>query len=267
MTETQQTVGSLLREWRQRRRFSQLSLAVEAEISQRHLSFLESGRSVPSRDMVLRLVEHLDVPLRARNRILVAAGYAPVHGERGLEAPEFAAARSVIEALLHGHNPHPALAIDRHWTLLLANKAVGVLTEGVAEHLLQGEVNALRLSLHPEGLAPRIQNFRQWRSHILARLARDADNSADPRLAALLDELKSYPVPARAVSSGGGTVTDNPVAIPLRIDSREGPLEFLSATTVFGTAVDITLSEVVIETFFPANEETAAAMRRLTVES
>ncbi len=138
MTEAQQTVGSLLREWRQRRRFSQLSLAVEAEISQRHLSFLESGRSVPSRDMVLRLVEHLDVPLRARNRILVAAGYAPVHGERGLEAPEFAAARSVIEALLHGHNPHPALAIDRHWTLLLANKAVGVLTEGVAEHLLQG---------------------------------------------------------------------------------------------------------------------------------
>ncbi len=255
----------MLRDWRHRRRYSQLVLAVEAGISQRHLSFVESGRSIPSRGMILRLAEFLQVPLRDRNAILVAAGFAPAYAERSLASPELEQARAAIEGILAGHDPHPALAVDRGWTILMANRAVAVLTEGAAQSLLTGDVNALRLSLHPDGLAPRILNFREWRGHILARLAHDIDLSADPRLIDLLEELDSYPVPhgagpARPAKAPSG------IAVPLEIRSREGPLAFLSTTTVFGTAVDVTLADTVVESFFPADAQTAAAMIRLMAD-
>lgn len=259
------SVGDLLRDWRRRRRMSQLDLALDAEISQRHLSFVESGRSSPSREMVLRLTERLAMPLRERNIILVAAGFAPQYRERPLHAPELAVARAMIERILCGHEPHPALAVDRHWTLLSANRAAAVLLSGVAGQLTTGAINVLRVSLHPDGLASRILNFEAWRRHVLDRLAHEIDVSADPVLIELLEELKTYPVPPRVApcrrrddDARGG------LAVPLVLSSEAGPLSFLSTTTVFGTAVDVTLSEVTIEAFFPADAATAAAMPRLT---
>lgn len=263
MTDYRQTVGERLRDWRQRRGYSQLSLALEAEISQRHLSFVESGRSQPSRDMILRLAEQLRIPLRDRNALLLAGGYAPAFPERALAAPELEAAWAIIDRILSGHNPHPALAVDRHWTLLSANRAVGVLLQGIAPHLLEGPVNVLRLSLQPEGLAPRILNYKAWRNHILARLSHDIEVSADPFLVTLFDEIRSYPVPPQALGDTSPSVQAPAIAIPLILTSPEGPLEFLSTTTVFGTAVDVTLSDLVIESFFPANAQTTAAMSRL----
>ena len=262
----QQNAGNLLRQWRQRRRYSQMALALEAEISQRHLSFIESGRSQPSRDMLMHLTDRLDVPLRERNIILLAACFAPAYAERALASPELAAARNTIDHVLNGHAPHPAVAVDRYWTLVSANEAVGILTQGASSHLLGDEVNVLRLSLHPEGMAPRIINFREWRSHILSRLGHDIEISGDPRLLALLEELRSYPVPAHASATRGTLVRDRSIAIPLVIASDEGPLEFLSTTTVFGTAVDVTLADIVIESFFPANGQTARAMAILMAE-
>ena len=265
MNSTVQNVGELLRTWRQHRRLSQLHLAAEAEVSQRHLSFLESGRSTPSREMLLRLAEHLAIPLRERNSLLVAAGLAPVYGERDLHDPEFAAARRVIELILRGHEPHPALAIDRHWQLLLANQSVYRLLTGVEPALLQAPVNVLRLSLHPGGLAPRVANFRQWRAHLLARLAQQIDACADPVLMALAEELAAYPVPvgARAYrATGQGEFAG--IAVPLELATTDGTLSFLSTTTVFGTPVDISLSELAIESLFPADQATAVAMQRLT---
>ncbi|MFT4090543.1 MAG: helix-turn-helix transcriptional regulator [Asticcacaulis sp.] len=263
MTDYRHTVGEKLRDWRQRRGYSQLSLALEADVSQRHLSFVESGRSLPSRDMILRLSEQLRIPLRDRNAILNEAGYAPAYSERALAAPELTAARAVIDRILSGHEPHPALAIDRHWNLLSANRAVGVLMQGIAPHLLEGDVNVLRLSLHPDGLAPRILNYKVWRNHILARLSHDIEVSADPTLVTLFDEIRSYPLPPQAFGDTPPPVPSPAIAIPLMLTSPEGPLEFLSTTTVFGTAVDVTLSDLVIESFFPANAQTAAAMSQL----
>lgn len=261
MIEQTSSAGNLLRNWRQRRRLSQLALAGDADISQRHLSFLESGRALPSRDMVLRLTETLAVPLREQNAILVAAGFAPLYRDRPLDAPELAAARGVIARILDGHDPHPALAVDRHWTLLASNRAVGVLLAGVAEHLVSGPVNVLRVSMHPDGIAGRILNFREWRAHILKRLSHDIDISADPQLAALLEELKSYPVPPQAGAASKPQRSGHAeIAVPLILASETGPLSFLSTTTVFGTAVDVTLSEVTIEAFFPADAATAKAM-------
>ncbi|KQV29204.1 XRE family transcriptional regulator [Rhizobium sp. Root73] len=264
MIEKPSSAGDLLRDWRQRRRLSQLALAADADISQRHLSFLESGRALPSRDMVLRLTETLAVPLREQNAILVAAGFAPLYRDRPLDAPELAAARGVITRILDGHDPHPALAVDRHWTLLASNRAVGVLLSGVAEHLLSGPVNVLRVSMHPDGIAGRILNFREWRTHILKRLSHDIDISADPQLAALLEELKSYPVPPQAGAARKPQRSGHAeIAVPLILAGERGPLSFLSTTTVFGTAVDVTLSEVTIEAFFPADAATAKAMAML----
>lgn len=262
LKEPSTTAGDLLRDWRQRRRLSQLALAVDAEISQRHLSFVESGRSLPSREMVLRLTEQLEVPLRERNAILVAAGFAPIYRDRPLDAPELAGARAVIARILDGHDPHPALAVDRHWTLLASNRAVGALLAGVAAHLLEGPVNVLRISLHPEGLAGRIVNFREWQNHIFRRLAHEIAVSADPQLTALLDELKTYPSPGgiAAPRRAGPVETSGAIAIPLILTSPAGPLSFLSTTTVFGTAVDVTLSEVTIEAFFPADAQTVKTM-------
>ncbi len=266
-----QPVGALLREWRQRRRMSQLELACEAEISTRHLSFVETGRSTPSREMLLELAERLDVPLRERNRLLTAAGYAPVYAHRPLADPALRPAREAIELVLAGHEPYPALAVDRHWSMVHANAAVAPLLDGVDASLLVAPVNVLRLSLHPRGLAPRIANLREWRAHLLLRLQRDIDASADAALGQLLDELRAYPVEidevpeavrrARAGHDASSQWPPGSAIVPLRIAVGDTVLDFFSTTTVFGTPLDVTLSELAIESFFPANAETAERMR------
>jgi transcriptional regulator with XRE-family HTH domain len=255
-------VGDLLRDWRQRRRLSQLDLALEAEVSARHVSFLETGRAQPSREMLLRLADQLEIPLRDRNALLVAAGFAPVYPERSLDDPALQAAREAVDLLLAGHEPYPAIAIDRHWKLVAANRAIGLLLAGISSELLEPPVNALRLSLHPDGLAPRIANLRQWRDHLLQRLHHQVEITADPTLTNLLDELRGYPVESgddqRLTSSDAAGVV-----IPLQLRTDHGLLTFLSTTTIFGTPVDVTLSELAIESFFPVNAETAAALQAL----
>jgi transcriptional regulator with XRE-family HTH domain len=240
---------------------SQLDLACEAEISPRHVSFLETGRARPSRDMVLRLAERLEVPLRERNVLLVAAGFAPVFAERALDDPALGAARDIVDLVLAGHEPYPAIAVDRHWVLLAANRAAGVLTNGVAPALLEPPVNVLRVALHPDGMASRTINFAEWRGQLLAGLRRQVELTADPVLAALSEELAGYPAPNRT----GPQPPVNPaaVAIPLHLMCGGEVLSFLSTITMFGTPVDITLSELAIEAFLPANRETAEALRRM----
>jgi transcriptional regulator with XRE-family HTH domain len=256
-----QPVGSLLRGWRRRRRLSQLALAVDAEISQRHLSFIESGRAAPSREMLLHLAERLGVPLRERNTLLVAAGFAPVYGERKLQDPDAAAARRVVDAILKGHEPYPALAVDRHWTLVTANAPAMRLMTGIDAALLEPPVNVLRVSLHPTGLAARVVNLPEWRTHVLERLAQQVDASADAVLERLLEELKRYPAPMGATRRMAADLGG--VAVPLQLETEVGVLSFISTTTVFGTPIDVTLSELAIESFFPADEATTAAMWRL----
>jgi transcriptional regulator with XRE-family HTH domain len=262
-------VGDLFREWRQRRRMSQMDLALDAEISTRHLSFLETGRSHPSRDMVLRLAEQLEVPLRERNALLLAAGFAPAFQERSLQDPALAGARQAVDLVLAGHDPYPALAVDRHWQLLAANAAVSSLLTGIAPALMQPPVNVLRLSLHPDGLAPRIVNLPEWRAHLIARLRRQVDVTADPQLADLLRELRDYPAPtSSAAPSADAHAHDTDasyggVVVPLKLVTSGGTLSLFSTTTVFGTPVDITLAELALETFFPADADTAAQLHAL----
>lgn len=254
-------VGELLREWRERRRLSQLALALDAEVSARHVSFVETGRSRPSRAMLLRLAERLEVPLRDRNRLLLAGGFAPVYPERPLDDPDLGAARAVVERVLAGHEPYPALAVDRRWTLLAANRAVAPLLAGVADDLLRPPLNVLRLSLHPDGMAPRIANLGQWRAHVVQRLRHQVERTADAALVALLAELGGFPPGddgASAVVGGDGAV-----AIPLRLRTEHGPLSFLSTTMVFGTPLDVTLAELAVEAFFPADPATAAVLAGL----
>ncbi len=261
---TGRPVGDLLREWRQRRRMSQLLLASEADISTRHLSFVESGRALPSREMVMHLAERLDVPLRARNALLIAAGYAPLFRERPLTDPQLSAAREAVEMVLKGHEPYPAIAIDRHWTIVAANRALAPLVADAQPALLEAPVNALRLSLHPEGIASSIVNWHVWRAHLLARLQRQIEVSGDATLAALLEELTAYPTPAGAERGvHDDALTLNQIAVPLRLRTKLGVLSFFSTTTVFGTPVDVTLSELAIEAFFPADAQTAEALRAL----
>jgi transcriptional regulator with XRE-family HTH domain len=253
------SVGDLLREWRQRRHLSQLALACDAEISTRHLSFIETGRATPSRDMVLRLAERLDVPLRARNTLLMSAGFAPVYPERPLSDPALRAALAAIEHLLHAHQPFPALAIDRHWQLVASNDAARALMSDVDPSLATPSVNVLRLSLHPGGLASRIVNLGEWKAHVLARLRRQIDLSGDPILMELANELASYPAPESTSTSRGDLMS---VFIPLRLKTPGGELSFLSTTTIFGTPVDVTLSEIALESFFPADQATAEVLGR-----
>ena len=252
--------GERLREWRQKRRMSQLDLAADAELSTRHLSFVETGRSKPSRDMVLRLSEALEVPLRQRNDLLIAAGYAPIFPERTFDDSALAAAREVVQRILDAHMPFPALAVDRHWHLLAHNAAVQALVAGASEKLLERPVNVLRLSLHPDGLAPRIANLAEWKRHILHRLRHQLSESGDPALEELIEELGSYPAPASKEPFQLGS--EVPIAVPMIFDSPAGRLSFISTTTVFGTPVEVTLSELAIETFFPADSETARLLRQ-----
>jgi transcriptional regulator with XRE-family HTH domain len=264
MTEPQQQrspFGSQLREWRQRRRMSQLDFALDAEISQKHLSFIETGRSVPSRDMVVRLAEVLDVPLRDRNAMLVAAGYAPVYAARDLDDHSLAPARAAIDLLLAGHAPFPALAIDRHWTMVSANRPAEALLALVSERkLMDPPLNVLRLTLHPGGLAPSIANLGEWRHHLLERLRRQIRATADPVLVALLAELEAYPGGQGEPPQPPADTVQTEVFVPLRLDLPVGRLSLFSATTVFGTPVDVTLAEIAIESFFPADEATRMAL-------
>jgi len=258
----QRPVGALVREWRERRRLSQLDLALEAEISTRHLSFVETGRSQPSREMVLRLAEQLDVPLRERNGLLLAAGYAPVYAETTLDAPDaprMAAVRAAVRQVLIGHEPYPAVVVDRHWTLIEVNAGVALLTAGVAPKLLAPPANALRVSLHPDGMAPRIANLGEWRAHLLGRLRRQVAHTADPTLAALYDELRAYPCdqPEPTVELPG----PGDIVVPLRLRHAGRELAFVSTVATFGTPLDITVAELSIESFFPADPETAAILR------
>lgn len=257
----QRSFGEQLREWRRRRHLSQEELAGLAGISSRHLSFLETGRSAPSRAMLLRLSDRLDVPLRERNRMFAAAGYAPVYGERPLDDAGLDAARRTIELVLRGHEPFPALAIDRHWRMHAANRALAPFLLGVAPQLLQPPINVLRLSLHPQGVAPRVANLGQWRAHLLHRLQQQVDSTGDRVLEDLLHELRGYPGPVPEEE-----LEPNAVAIPMRLHSQFGELAFLSTTTVFGTPVEVTLSELAIESFFPADLHTAEVMRGLPLE-
>ena len=247
--------GALLREWRQRRRVSQLDLAISADVSVWHVSFLETGRSRPSREMVLRLAERLDVPLRDRNPLLLAAGFAPSYPRRALDDPALTPVREAVDAILAGYEPYPALVVDRGWNLVAANAGVAQLTAAAAAHLREPPVNVLRLSLHPDGLAPHIVNLAQWRGHVLGRLGREAAAAGDVGLAELLRELTDYP---------GGTEPagpDHAVAVPLRIRLGGRELAFLGTVTTFGTALDITAAELSIEAFLPADPDTAAALR------
>jgi transcriptional regulator with XRE-family HTH domain len=253
-TLTRPPVGELLRVWRQRRRLSQLDLANDAEVSARHLSFLETGRARPSREMLLRLAERLEVPLRERNELLLAAGFAPAYGRRALDSPDMAAVTRALDLVLTAYEPYPAVVVDRSWELVTANASVALFLDGVPAHLLEPPANVLRLSLHPEGLAPRIANLPQWRAHLLHRLGREAHLTGDPGLAALHRELAALP-------GGSDRSTPDGIAVPLRLRTDDGVLSFLSTVTTFGTAVDLTAAELSVEAFLPADEVTAEVLR------
>lgn len=251
-------VGPLLREWRQRRHRSQLELALEAGVSARHISFLETGRSNPSREMVIGLASELEVPLRERNELLVAAGFAPEYRQLAYEDPDLAPVREAIEQVLAAHDPYPAVVVDRHWELVTANRGLAILTEGVAPHLLEPPANALRISLHPEGMAPRIRNLGEWRGHTLRRLDRQLRLTGDPAIAGLRDELLSYPGPE---PEGAAAEPEHEVFVPLRVlGPGEEELSFFGTIATFGTAVDVTVAELSIESFFPADAATAEAL-------
>ncbi|MBL8360459.1 MAG: helix-turn-helix transcriptional regulator [Rubrivivax sp.] len=268
--------GMLLRRWRGHRGKSQLALSLDADVSARHLSWLESGKASPSRAMVLRLAQQLDLPLRARNAMLAAAGFAPLYTERPLTDPAAAPVRAALQRLLDAHEPSPALAVDRHWQLVAHNRLVPALLALVAPALAKPPVNVLRLALHPQGLAPMIRNLAPWRSYVLQRLARQAAATGDPALAALHAELQALPAPAgrppwpaddAGAESDEGTIPAgeplHDMAVPLALDTPHGPLNFISALTVFGAPRDVTLAELAVETLLPADEATASALRAI----
>ncbi|MGQ0802119.1 MAG: helix-turn-helix domain-containing protein [Pseudomarimonas sp.] len=257
------SVGKLVREWRQRRRLSQLDLAGDAEISTRHLSFVETGRSQPSRELILHLGKLLELPLRARNQLLLAGGYAPQFAESALASANLHVAHEAVLRVLHAHAPYPALAVDRHWNLLLCNRPAERLMANVAPELLVAPANVLRISLHPRGLAPQIINLAQWRRYILERVRRLLMASGDPVLAQLVDELSAYPLPPE---QAGAHVEDQPmadVAMLLRLRSPLGELALFSTITVFGTPTEVTLSELALEAFYPADAITGERLRQL----
>jgi transcriptional regulator with XRE-family HTH domain len=257
VAETPPAVGELLRGWRRRRNLSQLELSLSASVSSRHVSFIETGRSRPSREMVLRLAEELGVPLREQNSLLLAAGYAPVYAERPLEAPEMDTVRQALDRFLRAHEPYPAVVVNRHHDLVSANDALDMLLEGVAPELLEPPANAMRVALHPDGMAPRTLNLAEWSAHLLHRVRRELQITGDARLAELYDELTSYPGVVEAPPHSDR----HPVAIVLPLRLRElaggGELAFFSTLSTFGTAVDVTLAELAIEAFYPADARTA----------
>lgn len=267
-------VGPLLRGWREQRRLSQLELALRADSSARHISFVETGRSRPSEEMVLRLAEHLEVPVRERNALLLAAGYAPRYAESPLDAPRLETLRAGIERLLQGYEPFPALVVDGSYTVVAANRGIGLLLDGLPEHLLTPPLNAMRITLHPEGLAPRIRNLREWRGHLLGQMERQIALVRSESLRALYEEVAAYPLPPGADEepvpdgsghgSGPGPEEVYPYfALPLRIEHDGRVLSFVSSISTFNTPLDVTVAELAIETFLPADPATVAYLRSL----
>ncbi|MFE7358438.1 helix-turn-helix domain-containing protein [Streptomyces sp. NPDC057543] len=270
-------VGPLLRSWREQRRISQLELALRADSSARHISFVETGRSRPSEDMILRLAEHLDIPVRERNALLVVAGYAPRYAQTALDDPAFGALREGMERLLHGYDPYPALVVDGMYNVVAANRGITMLLEGVAGHLLAPPLNAMRLTLHPEGLAPRIRNLREWRADLLAQMERQIALARSAELRELYEEVAGYPAPggtdradgAGPAAGGDGAIERSgpaslPFALPLHIEHGGQVLSFVSSIATFNTPMDVTVSELAIETFLPADRATADHLRSLT---
>jgi transcriptional regulator with XRE-family HTH domain len=256
--------GVLLRRWRQRRRLTQMEFADAASSSTRHLSYLETGRAQPSREMVVRLAEHLDIPLRERNLLLLAAGFAPAYPERSFE--ELSSARQAIEQVIHAHRPYPAFAVDRHWNIVFSNRVLPQLYVDVSAEILRPPVNVIRLMLHPDGMAPRIVNLPEWRRHVITVLRQQIEARAEAGVQALLSEIMDYPsIP----SVGGGDVDEGSrrFATPLQIATDSGVISFLNTTTVFGTPTDITLSELALEMLFPANPETVAIVSKLSADN
>ena len=260
-------VGELLREWRERRRLSQLDLSIQADISTRHLSFVETGRSRPTPAMIIRLTDQLDVPLRERNTLLLAAGYAPAYPQHGLDEPELSSVRAALGQVLAGHEPYPAVVIDRWWEMLDSNEGVSLLVDGCAPWLLEPPVNVLRLSLHPDGMAPRIVNLAQWRSHLLTQLWHRSQVLGDQRLMELHRELLGYPGGRAGVDSADSSASpaahrSRPgVVLPLRYAHGEQELSFFSISASVSTATDVTVEELAIEAFYPADAETVAALK------
>ena len=261
VTAPSPAIGEMLRGWRQRRNLSQLELSLNASVSSRHLSFVETGRARPSREMILRLAEELEVPLRERNPLLLAAGYAPVYTERPLEAPEMETVREALDRFLRAHEPYPAIVVDRYHHLVASNDALDLLLDGVAPELLEPPANGMRIALHPDGMAPRTLNLPEWSAHLLHRVSRQAQITGDPELTKLYEELIRYPgVEMAAVHA---ELQSNDIVLPLRLSDPEGgELAFFSTLSTFGTAVDITLSELAIEAFYPANAQTALRLLR-----
>lgn len=258
--KTAPAIGPLLRDWRQRRRRSQLDLALDAEVSTRHLSFIETGRAAPSRDLVLHLADHLEVPLRERNALLLAAGYAPVYRATPLESGEMASVRAALDLVLAGHAPFPAIVVDRCWDLVAANgPANAIMADGVAPWLLEPPVNTIRVALHPEGLGARTVNLAEYGAHLVSRLRRQYAASGDQRLAALIAEVSAYPGIGDPDPSIEGLYV--PLVLRRPFPRKSAELRFFSTLATFGTALDITVSELSIEQFFPANEETARVLR------
>jgi len=252
------SIGDHLRGWRERRHLSQLELSLRAEVSARHLSFVETGRAAPGRELILRLGEELEIPLRERNTLLVAAGFAPIFQQRRLDDPSLDSVRAILDLALEQQKPFPAYVIDRHWTVVASNAAVPALYEGVAPELVRPPINVIRLMLDPRGMAPRIVNFAAWRTHLLAQVRRQWSVTTDPFLEGLLREALAFP--ALKVDDDSHAAIEGP-AMLLRVETRLGRLSFLGATTVFGTPADVTLEEIALEMLYPADAFTDKTVR------
>lgn len=253
------TVGALLRDWRQRRRLSQMDLALSVNVSTRHLSFVETGRSKPSAELVLALAEGLEIPLRERNTLLLAAGFAPRYPVRPLEDAEMDPAREAVQRMLDAHDPYPGVVVDRAWNIVMANKSAAAITAGVPDELLGPPPNVYRLSLHPDGLAKRTLNFPEWAEHLLQQLSRSVALTGDPGLAALEEEVRAYPGVAEAVAAVKASPLERaPLLVPFRLDLGNGSeLSLFTTLTTFGTPRDVTLEELAVELFYPADDESA----------
>ncbi|MEU8224023.1 helix-turn-helix transcriptional regulator [Kribbella sp. NPDC048915] len=259
MTGSNETVGVLVKRWRERRRRSQLDVSLAADLSAKHLSYIETGRSRPSPQMIERICDELDVPLRERNRMYLAAGFAPVHLERPLT--DLGAARDAVRTVLTGMEPNPAVAVNVRWDLLAMNQAMRPFLADLPPERAGPPVNMLRATLHPDGLAPMVRNLEQWRAHVIRRVRRQLDRTADLSLEELLEDLQRHDVPARRQPAHPA----DDLVVPLQLATPYGDLDFLYAATVFGSPRDVTLDEIAIETFFPANEATAAVLRTLAI--
>jgi transcriptional regulator with XRE-family HTH domain len=255
----EETVGMLVRGWRERRRRSQLDVSLAADVSTRHLSYIETGRSRPSRDMIERICDELEVPLRERNRIYLAAGFAPAHPERAFD--DLGVAHDAIHAVLQGMEPNPAVAVNVRWDLLAANDAMLAFLDGLPGELGRTPMNMLRATLHPDGLAPQVRNLEQWRAHVLRRVRRQLARTAADGLGELLAELGGYGVPDSA--GGPPEPVDQDLVVPLQLGTPYGDLALLYTSTVFGSPRDVTLDEIAIETFFPADAASALLLRAM----